>query len=174
MRSPSTATTCTRCSPIGFGRSGDRVLKTPSSGFARSPRGWTRSTSRSAWCSQVNTSTSESGRMSVSASATPSSKTIVASGAPSSPCFGAEERSPSGDSTRPTAINTKRLGGASTAPHSNRRLLVVAVDVLFVAEQAGDDGEDDAGENNQHDQHVVGHDRGDHPDAHRQCDGDPG
>src|SRR3954470_837635 len=38
-RSPSTSATLTRWSPIGFGRCGERVLKTPSGGLDVSPRG---------------------------------------------------------------------------------------------------------------------------------------
>jgi len=37
----------TACRPIGFGRSGDRVEKTPVSGRLKSPRGWTVSVVRS-------------------------------------------------------------------------------------------------------------------------------
>lgn len=47
-RLPRISTTRTRCSPIGFGRSCERVLKTPCSAFSGSSRGWTRSTSRHA------------------------------------------------------------------------------------------------------------------------------
>jgi PPOX class probable F420-dependent enzyme len=52
---PSIETISTRCSPMGFGRSGERVLNTPCSGFAGSSRGCTLSTSRRARSSQVNT-----------------------------------------------------------------------------------------------------------------------
>ena len=38
-RSPSTSSTRTGCIPIGLGRSGERVLNTPCSGFAGSLRG---------------------------------------------------------------------------------------------------------------------------------------
>jgi hypothetical protein len=46
-RAPSIERIRTSCRPIGFGRAGERVLKTPWIGFARSPRGCTRRTSRS-------------------------------------------------------------------------------------------------------------------------------
>ena len=55
IRRSSTSTTSTRCRPIGFGRSGERVLKTPRSGTLGSSRGWTAWMSRSASCSQVRT-----------------------------------------------------------------------------------------------------------------------
>lgn len=45
-RRPSIAETSTRCSPMGFGRWGDRVLKTPSFALEVSPRGCTVKTSR--------------------------------------------------------------------------------------------------------------------------------
>lgn len=40
------------------------------------------------------------------ASSTPGSKTIVASGAPSFPCFGADARSVSGEETQPIGLNS--------------------------------------------------------------------
>src|SRR5512134_1290713 len=45
--------TWTRCRPIGFGRSGERVAKTPFNGFCGTSRGCTRSVSRSPWWSHV-------------------------------------------------------------------------------------------------------------------------
>ncbi len=45
-RPPSLERTSTRWRPMGLGRSGERVLKTPTSGLARSSRGWVRRTSR--------------------------------------------------------------------------------------------------------------------------------
>ena len=60
---PSTAATSTRCSPIGFGRAGERVRKTPSSGLDASPRGCTRSTSRRARWSHVKTMSSSPARI---------------------------------------------------------------------------------------------------------------
>ncbi len=55
IRNPSVATTWTRCSPMGLGRSGERVLKTPRGGRAGSSRGRVASTSRAARSSQVST-----------------------------------------------------------------------------------------------------------------------
>src|SRR5262249_11712415 len=54
-RFPSIARTTTGWSPSGFGRSGDRVAKTPAMGLRGSERGRTRSTSRRARSSQVTT-----------------------------------------------------------------------------------------------------------------------
>src|SRR5262249_37048041 len=59
---PSTARTSTSWSPIGFGRSEERVVNTPRSGIERSSRGCTRSTSRSARWSHVRTTTRSPGR----------------------------------------------------------------------------------------------------------------
>ncbi len=47
---PSNPVTVTRWTPIGFGRSGERVLKTPVSGMRSSPVGWVWRTRRSARC----------------------------------------------------------------------------------------------------------------------------
>jgi hypothetical protein len=99
---PSIATIRTRCRPIGFGLSGDRVLKTPVSGLLGSLRGRVTSTSRRDRSSQVSTSISDPTTKSRMASAMSSSKTSTASGDPSSPCLGAVSRSTSGDSTQPT------------------------------------------------------------------------
>ena len=93
--------TSTSCSPIGFGRSADRVLNTPCFGFAVSSRGWTLRTSRSARSSQVKTMIRSPGRMPSNASRTSRSIESQASGAPSCPCFGAAAVSVSGDSTLP-------------------------------------------------------------------------
>ena len=94
----------TRCSPIGFGRSWDRVLNTPVSGFRGSSRGWTASTSRRAWCSQVSTKTSAPTARSRMASAISGLNTSHACGAPSNPCLGAAAASIRGDSTCPTGL----------------------------------------------------------------------
>jgi hypothetical protein len=101
-RHPSTARTRTRCNPIGFGRSAERVAKTPASGRAGSSRGWTTRTSRRARCSHVRMTTSAP-RSNPCTAAASSGRTIThASGAPSSPCLGAAATSVSGDSIHPT------------------------------------------------------------------------
>ena len=53
IRLPTILRTVTRCNPSGFGRSGDRVEKTPVIGELSSPRGCTFSVSRPASCNQV-------------------------------------------------------------------------------------------------------------------------
>jgi hypothetical protein len=58
IRCFSTASTRTRWSPTGFGRSGERVEKTPVSGREGSLRGWTSRTDRSASWNQVRTRSS--------------------------------------------------------------------------------------------------------------------
>jgi hypothetical protein len=110
-RLPSTARTRTRCSPIGLGRSGERVLKTPCSGRDGSLRGCVFSTSRRAWCSQVKTRNSSAGTSPASPGVTASSNTRTDSGAPSSPCRGAAERSTSGLATHPigTTVNDETV-----------------------------------------------------------------
>ena len=113
IRSPSTASTRTRCSPIGFGRSGERVVNTPSCGRVRSLRGCTTRVSRSARCSQVRTRSSMPGWMSRAASATSAVNTSTASGAPSSPCRGASARSVNELSTCATGRNTKSMRSVS-------------------------------------------------------------
>ena len=54
-RVPSVPTIRTVCRPIGLGRSGERVLNTPSTGAVSSLRGWVVSTSRRARSSHVST-----------------------------------------------------------------------------------------------------------------------
>src|SRR5439155_23869373 len=93
----------------------ERVLNTPRSGFAASSRGWTRRTSRRARSSQVRTMSRSPGATSVSASATDSSNASHASGAPSSPCFGAEAGSVSDDSTLPIGVSSPGSGTTSLA-----------------------------------------------------------
>jgi two-component system OmpR family response regulator len=101
IRSPWTAAMRTRCSPMGLGRSGERVLNTPAGGRAGSSRGRVTSTPRSARSSQVTTMISAPAARSRRPSATSGSKTSQALGAPSSPCRGARARLVRGDSTHP-------------------------------------------------------------------------
>jgi hypothetical protein len=103
--SPAIESTSTSWSPIGFGRSADRVLNTPCLGVVTSSRGWTRSTSRCARCSHVRTMTRAPGRTPWSPSSMSWSNTSQASGAPSWPCFGATALSVSDDSTLPIGLN---------------------------------------------------------------------
>lgn len=104
----------TVCRPMGLGRSGARVAKTPVSGRSVSPRGRTLSVSRSARSSQVSSSTSVPGASPSRARAYRSSKTSQASGAPSSGCRGAAARSVNGDSTCP--IGRRVYAASSLSP----------------------------------------------------------
>jgi hypothetical protein len=84
--------TVTRCSPSGFGRSGDRVANTPASARCESERGWTWRTSRRPWCSQVTTKSSSPLQILSKPRAAKEFTSNHASGAPSEPCFGAPFR----------------------------------------------------------------------------------
>ncbi len=96
-----TSRTVTRCNPRGFGRSGERVAKTPASGTLSSPRGCVFKTSRRASCNQVMTMSSSPATIPSSPSRTDAVSSIHASGAPSLPWLGALLRSLSGDRTMP-------------------------------------------------------------------------
>ena len=114
---PSTAVMTASCRPIGFGRSEDRVLNTPSCFLARSPLGCTVSTSRRARSSQVTRTNSSPGRMLCSPSRTSGSNTSHAAGAPSSGCLGADSGCVSGDSTLPIAVTAKLVMTRLSAAH---------------------------------------------------------
>ncbi len=107
IRRPSMAVIVTRWRPIGLGRCGERVLKTPSRCRAVSPRGCKLKTSRRPRSSQVMRMISSPGRRLPRLSHTSASKTSQAGGAPSSACFGAAPGSVSGDSTRPICFSSK-------------------------------------------------------------------
>ena len=92
---------CTRWRPIGFGRSAERVLKTPFNGVSGLSLGCTANTSRRARSSQVSTRISAPTSRSCSPSLKRWSRVSHASGEPSFPCFGAASGSSSGDSTQP-------------------------------------------------------------------------
>src|SRR5712675_1499242 len=79
---PEISSTFTRCSPSGFGRSGERVAKTTHSTFLF-PRGCTFKTSRRPWCSHVSTTISVLTSIPSSPSATSGVISIHTSGAPS-------------------------------------------------------------------------------------------
>jgi hypothetical protein len=104
IRRPSIAAMTTSCRPIGFGRSGDRVLNTPFCGLDVSPLGCTDSTSRRARSSQVIRTISSPGRRLFRPSATSASKISHAAGAPSSGCLEADPGCVNGDSTFPIAF----------------------------------------------------------------------
>ena len=70
IRRPSTAKIWALCRPIGLGRSGDRVLDTPSGGLAGSSPGTVASSSRRARSSQVSKMTCSPARKSRVPSAT--------------------------------------------------------------------------------------------------------
>ena len=88
-RPPSIAATSTRCRPIGFGRSAERVVNTPRSGSTGRRAGGRAGRRGRPRCSQVRTMISSPGRMPSSPSTTPGSRTSQASGPPSKPCLGA-------------------------------------------------------------------------------------
>jgi hypothetical protein len=113
IRAWSIAHTVTWCSPIGFGRCGERVRNTPSSIRDASPRGCTLSTSRRARSSHVNSRSSSPSRIVRSASANSSLKINYALGAPSSGCRGADAISVSDDETMPSARITKSVTNAA-------------------------------------------------------------
>src|ERR1700749_1266966 len=101
---------------MGFGRSGERVEKTPASGLLSSPRGWTRRTSRSARSSQVITRSSSPTEIPSSAGANSAAISRIASGEPSSPCLGAASPSRSGEETDPIARSSIAREPRSPAP----------------------------------------------------------
>ena len=103
---PSIPSTVTSCRPSGFGRSDERVAKTPVSGRDSSSRGCTWRTLRSASCSHVTRTSRSPARIPWSASATDGSRTIHASGAPSLPWRGASARSRSGERTTPIGFSS--------------------------------------------------------------------
>src|SRR5689334_19251150 len=127
------------CSPIGLGRSGERVANTPSCGRDTSLRGWTRRMSRRARWNQVSTKISSPGSIPSIAGSMAGSKTIRASGAPSSPCFGAEAGSVSGDSTVPIGMRSKPImvlsgfGGWIATLVARRDLPEVAIRICEIA-----------------------------------------
>jgi hypothetical protein len=82
---PTISSTVTGCNPSGFGRSGDRVAKTPVSGTLVSPRGCVFKTSRRDSCNQVMTISSSPASIRSSPSWTNGASSIHASGAPSLP-----------------------------------------------------------------------------------------
>ncbi len=92
IRFPTISRTVTRCSPSGFGLSGDRVEKTPVSGELLSPRGCTFSLSRRASCNQVTIMISSPTTMPCNPSSKQGLISSQASGAPSRPCRGVSPR----------------------------------------------------------------------------------
>jgi hypothetical protein len=106
----------TRCNPIGFGRSGARVLRTPCRGLVGSPRGWRTSTSRRARWNHVNTKISSPTSRPQRPSAIASRSARTADGDPSSPCLGADRVSTRGDSTYPMARTANVPGSTVSTP----------------------------------------------------------
>src|ERR671931_533215 len=98
---PAIASTMTRCNPSGFGRSDDRVAKTPARGTLSSPRGCVFKTSRRDSCNQVMTMSSSPTTIPSRPSRTAGIISMRASGAPSLPWLGALLRSLRGDRTMP-------------------------------------------------------------------------
>jgi hypothetical protein len=105
-RDPSTVITRTRCRPMGLGRPGERVLKTPAGGLCGLSPGRVTSTSRRDRSSQVSTMISVPARRSRIPSVTSGSNTSHAGGAPRLPCLGACDRSFSGDSALPAGTTS--------------------------------------------------------------------
>ncbi len=101
----------TGCRPIGFGRSGDRVAKTPQRRFCGSDRGWTFIVSRRASCSHVITIISSPAFRPSRHSAKRGSTSSQTSGAPSSPCFGACARVLTFERITPMGRNCARTAG---------------------------------------------------------------
>src|SRR5918999_1520783 len=133
---PSIDAISTRCSPIGLGRWGERVLNTPCCALDTSPRGCTRRTSRLARSSQVRTMTSSPTRMPSRASSTAGSNASHASGAPSSPCLGADAGSVKGDSTLPIGVTSKWGWFTLTPPVLDTRAVVGRAGVFDAIEPA--------------------------------------
>src|SRR5919197_1445992 len=115
--------TTTGCRPSGFGRSGDRVAKTPARGTLVSPRGCVFKTSRRASCNQVMTISSSPTSIPSSPCRTDGVSSIQASGAPSLPWLGARSRSSSGDRTTPI--------GRSESELESRSLIAPMVDLPY-------------------------------------------
>jgi hypothetical protein len=99
--------TATVSTPIGFGRSGERVLEDAFSGMLVSPVGWVWRTSRSARWSQVSRIDASPTRIRCSASVKMGSISSTASGAPSKAWLGA---SAGALSLERTAIGCKVYG----------------------------------------------------------------
>jgi hypothetical protein len=85
IRDPSTVITRTRCRPMGLGRPGERVLKTPAGGLCGLSPGRVTGTSRRDRSSQVGTMISVPARRSRIPSVTSGSNTSHAGGAPRLP-----------------------------------------------------------------------------------------
>ena len=100
--------TVTRWRPSGFGRSGDRVQKTPVSARFGSERGCTFSTLRRLSCSHVMTRISSPTFIPSRPSATDGLMSRQASGAPYQPCFGASLRFLIAERITPLGCSSKR------------------------------------------------------------------